>query len=770
MPQPYINNNFSMGIDRNRNQSPPKDGMFYDLVNCYLSPGHTVKRRPGFTKDQAIAGGFGLTSYAGKLHTFYSGADPGSNALIQTHKLVCPDGSGSALSKVYYVAPLAGYLYVVAGFANGKTYHFYLDDVNLGLWGAATHLNYGDVRAPTVENGLHFQVTSKAADQSWAPGIGVTAGVTYVQPSIGNGWRYLCTAVQLPAGITLAFTGNTEPAWPLAVGATVVETIIKDETITKTGYQRFNDGTQSGDYYNDWRPGYSHAAGEMIVPKRLRGQGIGMVASYNALGINYNYTGNAEPTWSTAVGATINDGTITWTVVKVTTITWTCESFNVTGGIEPVWPIVPGNTVVDGTATWTAIGRNITDPNCPQSNSAVVAAGKVWAIDVTGKVRFCGVANARAWSTVDAKWTPGVWYNIGDLVFDVNNFVQKCTSPGTSGQPPPDFSTLNGGVTNEAGAGTPSWINYGIAAPGDAGYLPISLQASGDTTPLSLGLYRGNLVVFTGSGFQIWQIDQNPANSVILDAFEGVGTPFLRGAASIAGDLYFVTLSGIRSLSTVAVSGNFQPGDAGMPIDQLVAPNLSMADTFSPFSCYVPNLGQYWFVNGQNVYVMSNYPALAVGGWSRYTLPWTPVYTSTLNGILYVIANDGNLYHLNQGYYQDDTAGAASVYTMQIVWPYEVLGRHTMFQPFATMGYEKIVRGVDLITSVPMTLQCGYDESDLTKLTPAITVGPDDRVGGIVPVEVMCESFSPQLSHAVNQAAEVMSITTWYDVLQQAVA
>lgn len=770
MPQPYTTNNFSMGIDRFRNQSPPKDGTFFDLVNCYLTPGHSIKRRPGFTKDQALAGAFGATSYAGKIHTFYSGVDPGSNALVQTHKLVCPDGSLSALSKVYYCAPLGGYLYVVAGFANGKTFHFYLDDVNLGVWTASTHLAYGNVRAPTVENGFHYQLTSKPADPNWSPNMNVTAGTTYVQPSVNNGYRYKATAVTLPAGITQGLTGNVEPSWPQVPGQTVVETITKTETITKPVFLS-KDGSERQDFQHDWRPGYSHAAGEIIVPRRLRGLGIGLQAAYNNEGsLNVNYTGAAEPNWPNSVGSTVNDGSITWTVVEVVQITWMCVDFNTTGAAEPVWPTVIGNTVVDGTATWTAIGRNITDPNCPNNPSAIVAAGKVWSIDPSGNVKFCGVANARAWSTVDAEWASGIQYNVGDLVFDTRDNVQKCTRQGLSGENPPDFSNIFNTATDE-GSGAPAWVNYGITAPGDAGYLPVGLDAEGDTTPLTLAMYRGALVVFTGSGYQIWQVDQDPANNTLLDTFEGVGNPFLRGAASIGkGDLYFPTPSGIRSLGTVQATGDFDAGDAGMPIDSLVSPNLSVADTFSPIAIAPPNLGQYWLILGQNVYVMSRYEALEVEGWTRYTLPWSPKYVTSLNGVVYVLADDGNLYHQNPAYHQDDTAGAPSVFTMQVIWPYVVLGRHTMFQPAATMGYSKIVRGVAAITLNPISFQAGYDEGNLAALTAVKTIGPDDRQGGIVDCDVMCNSFSPQLSHAVNQDQEVFSFTTFYDVLQQMVA
>ena len=231
--QRYVFDNFALGIDRNRNQSPPRDGTLYDLVNAYLTPGHTLKRRNGFTKQQALAS-FGLTSYGGKLHTFYSGADPGSNALLTTHKLVCPDGSASALVKVHYAAPLLGYLYVVAEFANGNVSHYYLDNggVTAPTWAATTQHQYGDMVSPTVANGFRYWVQSVLAAAAWQPGEAVAVN-TLVQPTAPNGYVYKCTAVNGPPGFANFVTGSTEPVWPLAVGATVIEDVEYSETHTK---------------------------------------------------------------------------------------------------------------------------------------------------------------------------------------------------------------------------------------------------------------------------------------------------------------------------------------------------------------------------------------------------------------------------------------------------------------------------------------------------------------------------------------------------------
>ena len=52
----------------------------------------------------------------------------------------------------------------------------------------------------------------------------------------------------------------------------------------------------------------------------------------------------------------------------------------------------------------------------------------------------------------------------------------------------------------------------------NAGYLPTGLNNYGDNPVTVLALYRSNLMVFNAGGYQMWQIDPDPANMALLDA------------------------------------------------------------------------------------------------------------------------------------------------------------------------------------------------------------------------------------------------------------
>ena len=109
-------------------------------------------------------------------------------------------------------------------------------------------------------------------------------------------------------------------------------------------------------------------------------------------------TGTAEPSWPTPAGATVVDGTVTWTARLGTRLTWEAETIFESGVAEPAWPLVAGNTVDDGGIRWTARTPAITD--APKSHIAFPQSQKVF-VPYKDVLRFCAVNNARDWESED---------------------------------------------------------------------------------------------------------------------------------------------------------------------------------------------------------------------------------------------------------------------------------------------------------------------------------------------------------------------------------
>lgn len=83
-----------------------------------------------------------------------------------------------------------------------------------------------------------------------------------------------------------------------------------------------------------------------------------------------------------------------------------CTTPGTSGAGEPAWPTTPGATVADGTVTWTCRSFTVTDTNCPHSKGVIRAASRIFATDGE-TVPFCAAGEPRDWTTSsDAGFLP----------------------------------------------------------------------------------------------------------------------------------------------------------------------------------------------------------------------------------------------------------------------------------------------------------------------------------------------------------------------------
>src|SRR5690606_22485058 len=71
------------------------------------------------------------------------------------------------------------------------------------------------------------------------------------------------------------------------------------------------------------------------------------------------------------------------------------------------------------------------------------------------------------------------------------------------------------------------------SSPDNAGYLPSGLNQNGSNDTAVLNIYRSNLVAFSSSTFQNWQVDEDPANMALLDVMEGIGSTWQHAAQPV---------------------------------------------------------------------------------------------------------------------------------------------------------------------------------------------------------------------------------------------
>lgn len=397
------------------------------------------------------------------------------------------------------------------------------------------------------------------------------------------------------------------------------------------------------------------------------------------------------------------------------------------GTTEPAWPVVSGNTVIDGGVTWKAIGTSIiTWQAIPIMQSGTVEP--TWPTVIGNTVKD-GIMS---------------WKAINRQITDENNPNTKVVALAAS-------HIFNGDrdiVPFSAAVDPTDWTTKN-----NAGYLPTGLNNYGANPVAVLALYRSNLMVFNSGGYQMWQVDPDPANMALLDA-QPVGSIYTRAAQSVANDLLFLTEVGVRNLGTVGATANMQIGSTGQPVDPLVKAQLQ-AGTYEPLSLYYPGRGQYWLIFGAQAFVLT-INGTGVKSWSRYVFPDTITDWTLSAGILYLRTAGNLIWQLDANTKVDDFSGANIGFKGIVQWPYVDGG---------PLGINKMLVGLDLVGKGTVTIQIGFNQADDTSfsddpgfatslsVTAPYTISAADTVPGTpIPIPLNAPSYSMILTFAVNQS------------------
>lgn len=408
-------------------------------------------------------------------------------------------------------------------------------------------------------------------------------------------------------------------------------------------------------------------------------------------------SGSTEPAWPTVAGNTVIDNQVTWKAIGTSIITWEAVPIMQSGPTEPTWPTIVGISVNDN-STFTT------------QDAAVINTSMSW------------VAINRQVATPD----PSKAVIIGaSHVFNGDNDIVDYSAAVD----PTDWTSAN-----------------------NAGYLPTGLNNYGDNPVAALALYRSNLVAFNAGGYQMWQIDPDPANMALLDA-QPVGSIYTRSWQSVANDLVGLTEVGVRNLGVVGSTANMQMGNTGQPVDPIVKQQL-VNGTYDPMSLYYPGRGQYWLFFGPMAMVLTLNGA-GIKAWSQYNFP--DVITDwTLNeGILYLRSAGNLVWQFDYETLVDDAGGTNTPFITTIQWPYLDAG---------LLGTNKMLEGVDLIGFGVASIQIAFQQNDITtfsdnagfatslNVTAPYTVNPVDTVPGEpLPIPINAPSYSMILKLSSNQ-------------------
>ncbi len=294
------------------------------------------------------------------------------------------------------------------------------------------------------------------------------------------------------------------------------------------------------------------------------------------------------------------------------------------GASEPAWPIVVGNTVVDNEVTWEAvIASRVTweaspilvsgdyEPTFPEAPDATVADGTIlwtamnWRVTQAPHSKVVAIAASKIFAADE----------------DIISFSATVN--------PLDWTSEN-----------------------DAGYIPFGLNTYGATPVTALGLYRSNLVAFNSEAYQMWQVDEDPANMAILDA-SPVACLFPKSVQPVSNDLVMCTPEGVRNIGIAGASTNLQAGYFGAQVDPLVLAQIRTGAI--PFALFWPAMGQYWLIFGDEAFVLTMNGGSKDQSWTRYEFPEELTDWAILEGDLYLRAGD-LVWRVDPAQLEDDTS------------------------------------------------------------------------------------------------------------------
>jgi hypothetical protein len=237
------------------------------------------------------------------------------------------------------------------------------------------------------------------------------------------------------------------------------------------------------------------------------------------------------------------------------------------GESEPIWPTEEGGTVQDGTVVWVAVSID----SVTWEATSVLTSGAnepTWPTTPNAYV----MDNNIAWETVPLRIT--------DEKCPHSKVVAIAASKVFAG----DTDVVRFSATLNAR----DW-----STEDDAGFLPSGLQQKSQVGVDAMGVYRGNLAVWSASTFQVWQVDPDPSAMALLDAMEGIGSMHQQAVQPVSDDLFFLAALGVRTVAIAEGTNNLATGDVGVPIDTLVQVEANAVDA-EPVASYYPGAGQYW--------------------------------------------------------------------------------------------------------------------------------------------------------------------------------
>lgn len=177
---------------------------------------------------------------------------------------------------------------------------------------------------------------------------------------------------------------------------------------------------------------------------------------------------------------------------------------------------------------------------------------------------------------------------------------------------------LSDSLLHYSGVNDPTEWNDGSVG---AGFINLSNNASGSEDLQAIANYFDNIAVFGRQAVQIWFVSSDENLNQQIQVLNNTGTMAPQSVIEFGdNDVFYLSVSGVRSLRARDSSNAAFVGDIGNPIDQTVIDAIRADETSGEEAQGIldPRNGRYLLAIGSTVYVFSYFPSSKVSAWSTY--------------------------------------------------------------------------------------------------------------------------------------------------------
>lgn len=312
---------------------------------------------------------------------------------------------------------------------------------------------------------------------------------------------------------------------------------------------------------------------------------------------------------------------------------------------------------------------------------------------------------------------------------------------------------VSGAVMHFSGIDQPTQWTTDVTG---AGFQDVSKKTSGAEELLALANYQGFVAAFAGRTIVIFFVDPDPNLVSVRQTLKATGTVSPLSVTEFGDtDVFYLSLSGLRSLRARDSSNSASTTDLGVPVDTLIKVKLaamSEDERKTIVGLINPVDGRFWlcFPDGE-IFVFSFYSNSKISAWTTYNTGFT-IDKAVVFGQRVYLRSDDTIYVYGglddgNGLQYDSTVAKAYLPFFNADKPTE----------------KKNWRGIDVAASGTWAVYCAQKPSESTTRELVSTVTDvtfdDDRV----PFEAECTHVSPQFESRGDGEAILSSVVLHYD-------